>query len=695
MGRQRTREYLETIVDLILPALPESVRERLIRQARARVGGKRSPRKKRSLTTIEELLLTTIIASPPKDKTEEIVEFLSQLEEEVESELIAEAREALERDLPRSIFEKLPAEIVWIPDFVELTGGAVYAKGREPHDIDIIVKLQGTTSKPHLRLDAAMFLKIKRALEDAFGSEIDSDSLRFAAEAEGDHLVLRTKAVSLLPLIEDVIRQAVDIPVEVTVTPYGANWPHIPLYDLVFRKKKELVLQDIEEPGFEKLRKEVDPKLLVEAERSKREDKVSPFRFIKTMKPIRAAERGERQTEEKFLELVSKYLPVFVSPKRDGASHVFLKDGDRVKIVSEDGSDNTKRLPRLAERLRRIGANKVTLVGEIELWVNGQHYPREAAKAAVTKGEDENLVVSFHDLLLLDDRDLHRSPMRERDALIAKLKFDEATFGRPKRDTIFNRIPRVLVRTRSELASALRKLKDVPGSEGVVADRVEGKYSLTGAPKEFARFKWHKNAAANVIALKRIRTAGGAWMYDYGLRFNVRAFKPKETVELAEKEYLLVGRTFARELRFEPGEILEVEAETINQIVDYDKGTLQITFWAPNLIRKSEARVPDTVTEVTARALKEGILQGKEIRVGETHYIPDEKVRVIKFIKEGYDPRKVRDEVLLDDWRLVAAKYANMKAGKKSEFATIEELVAFAAKILEELYRRGKVTFKP
>lgn len=65
------------------------------------------------------------------------------------------------------------------------------------------------------------------------------------------------------------------------------------------------------------------------------------------------------------------------------------------------------------------------------------------------------------------------------------------------------------------------------------------------------------------------------------------------------------------------------------------------------------------------------------------------------FQLEGYDPSKPNDAQLADDWRLTCAKYATMASGGKTEFETIDECQEFATKVLEEILKRGKITFHP
>lgn len=70
-----------------------------------------------------------------------------------------------------------------------------------------------------------------------------------------------------------------------------------------------------------------------------------------------------------------------------------------------------------------------------------------------------------------------------------------------------------------------------------------------------------------------------------------------------------------------------------------------------------------------------------------------EKIKL--FHVKQYDPKKVTDKQLNDDFRLIAAKYATMKRGGKTEFANLKELYDFGVIVLKEIVGRGKLTFHP
>lgn len=70
----------------------------------------------------------------------------------------------------------------------------------------------------------------------------------------------------------------------------------------------------------------------------------------------------------------------------------------------------------------------------------------------------------------------------------------------------------------------------------------------------------------------------------------------------------------------------------------------------------------------------------------------------LKEIKDWkkYDPTKIDDnKVLADDFRILTAKYADEKAGKKTEYGTVENVIKTAVKVIDRILELGKITFHP
>lgn len=398
----------------------------------------------------------------------------------------------------------LPAQFVWIPDFVSLTGSQLYAEeGHEPADVDVVLRAEGdeTGFDLHVPLDASFALKLERLLKD----KLDSDAVQYIG------------------------------------SPTGPAFDYAPLYDLclVRRPKLEVVSVAEREPEFaeqqykarralsagalERLLRGATAEIRKQAARSYSEDAIEPGRAFVPLKPLRAAAEGEHQTITKFYEFVAGQdaWPWYVSAKRDGVRHTLHCKSGKVLILSDDGTDNTAKLPELVERLEKFGEGDFVLDAEIELWRDGQHFPREAAAGAVHSGEGTaDLVANVFRLLYWDGEDLHSEPFSEVWSRMQELPVDTKSDGKlyPRRG-LLNLIPHYEAQSLAALKSSVEKTAYKPGVEGVVVKRADGVYPLDGEPGSPPNsVKWHKNVSYTATVLDRIETkTPGVYNYVYGI----------------------------------------------------------------------------------------------------------------------------------------------------------------------------------
>jgi len=471
---------------------------------------------------------------------------------------------------------------------------------------------------------------------------------------------------------------------EVGVSPFTN---YVVLGDLVFVPREKL---EVVEMSGELLEADAEK----EAELSLKQDKIKPLRHFYPLKPLRGAKPATKQTIDSLLELLTLDLfPFFVSPKRDGARHLLHRDGKEVKIISDDGTDNTDKLPKLKERLLKVPHKSFVLDTEIELWKEGQHYPREAAAGAIHSGKEEGLIINVFDILYLDGKDLHKLPQEERLRILREFPVDQEAEEVPKPGKLLNRVQHKLAKDKESLRKLIEYFSYLPGSEGVVIKRAVSPYPLTGEPgRTKCWWKFHKSIDAVVTVVRRNETkTKGVYVYDYGIEAKKRkGLLPHPTEQVKGKTVHLIGRTFMTNEFMNPGERFWVEADIVNLIENLDDRSWRLTIWVPTFLKKTD-RSEHSPEEIIRSAKSENIFQWKVIKDGETIYHPKEPIKKIKDI-HTYDPRKVSDQVLQDDWRIVAAWFAGLKEGKKLKYRE-EEVVWLASKILKEIFRRGKVTF--
>jgi len=107
---------------------------------------------------------------------------------------------------------KVPT-IIWIPKFLRVSGGQVYARDRSPNDIDIIACGEEEEEKDRIviALDKALRLKIDRFIKQRFG--VKGNTCWHG-------------------------------------TPYGANWKNLPIFDLALIPRNPLEFEEMNEPEF-------------------------------------------------------------------------------------------------------------------------------------------------------------------------------------------------------------------------------------------------------------------------------------------------------------------------------------------------------------------------------------------------------------------------------------------------------------
>lgn len=334
--------------------------------------------------------------------------------------------------------------------------------------------------------------------------------------------------------------------------------------------------------------------------------------FFSQPKPTRAAMPGQTQSIERLRDMFNErqddWLPAYVQKKYDGARHQIHRDGGKVRIISEDGGDNTDRLPHIVEAVKKLKFDKLVLDAELEAWNGKQHFPREVMAAYLhSKGEtdDGHIVANVFDILYADE-DIHEKPLRERLWYLSKAGIEQSTVGVPKLGGL-NLTPSFLARSPAEVEKLARKLRKVEGSEGIVSKQVESSYPLALVTHD-AWVKFHNATLIQAVVLGRVALKGGGWTYRYGV------LDPKqeaiEHLTVKERQVTPVGDSFNSVLDIGEGEGILIEAETVN-LEEHPDG-LSLTAWVPRVISEWSGKL-DSVADVISRARANLVLREKVV----------------------------------------------------------------------------------
>jgi len=474
--------------------------------------------------------------------------------------------------------------IILVPDYVSWSGSNMWLekKDRKPNDIEIIIKDR--------RIPGAdgTYLKLQRIARRFFGFE--------------PHIV---------PNIQ------------------GPTWDHLPQWDLALIPKENPKIIELNEKGFadrfhEQIARSASPKLLAQAEQAKKDDRLTLGEFFYAMKPDYAVQTGEHQTVERFLtQFKTEDFPVFIEKKYDGNNAEVHKDGDKITIFSEDGTDITGRFPNNVAAFRALSPKSAVWLAEIELWVKGKHQPREATRGYIggkDEPDDSNIVFNVYGMIYHNGEDLHKLSEIERRRHLEMVKFPQSTLGVP--DPGLNLVPTHISKNVDDLKKSVLDLSHRPAAEGVVAKRGDATYYLDGDSRG-RWLKFHKSVVFKGVILERIETAvKGTYNYRYGVAVGKESVKPDEMEGAGNEKIISLGKTFSTNLRGEKGDIIEIEAETFNFIDDRKTGTVSASAWAPRVLSMAVGRgKADTLQAVRARARRDGVLQEKTVNEkGETVY---------------------------------------------------------------------------
>lgn len=463
--------------------------------------------------------------------------------------------------------------IVWKPKFISMTGSALFVDDkneRVPNDLDTVFRDD--------EINATLLLKVDRIFEKYFG-------------------------VRSHPIAE----------------PFGPNWRHLPVWDLALIPRKDITVEEMNEPGFTKeFYEATGTGVQAEARKSAQEDEIKMGRYFFGMKPTKGYRGETKMSVNGLMEFISEDdYPILVEKKYDGAKLIVFKDGKNVTIYTDDGGNVTSRLPKSIDAIKKLNVKSAIFEMEAELWRDGKHMPREMMAGYLhekREANDDDVMMNVYGIVYKDGESLHKKEESERRRILEGIKFGQSTNDKPNMKLQLNLVKSVVAKNAKELRSAVEDLRRRPGSEGVVVKKFKSRYYLNRNSKG-GWYKLHNTAMIAGIVIEKIGTkTAGVYTYRYGIDPGKYDVRPGDLAEVKDKDYMEVGTSFSTNNSVERGGIIEIEFSTLNFVKDERSGTARVTAWVPRFMRELKDRnEPDGVDEVVNRARKEGILREKRI----------------------------------------------------------------------------------
>jgi len=300
---------------------------------------------------------------------------------------------------------------------------------------------------------------------------------------------------------------------------------------------------------------------------------------------------------------------IIVEKKYDGMGFSIHYIPDKLtKFVTEDRSrDRTDMFPKAVEELKKIKSSFVAIAEMVQYDCKGKSVknkeelcealPREDMIPWITttkKLDDSNIVFHIHELLFLDEKDIHGLPHVERlnklDSLI------------PNNLGHLKTVPYTVAKSKASFESAVNKMRNLPGSEGVVAKQIDAIYSFSGRTGEFAKLKNLKEIDVLVWSPIEKKTSEGKgmnqWVYDcaFAIPSGMENKFSNEIVTWKGKKYAIIGRSYSTATRCRRGDVVTIRPIRIRI---YDKGGKhKVTWMFPYFEAKREKKSVDTWTTV-------------------------------------------------------------------------------------------------
>jgi hypothetical protein len=304
-----------------------------------------------------------------------------------------------------------------------------------------------------------------------------------------------------------------------------------------------------------------------------------------TTRAYRALELFDYDTLERWLKL-HEGKAIWVGEKLDGKRTIIHKDGDKVKIYSDEKIEFTHRVPHVVEDVKKLNVKSVILDGETINHRNGARLRREETVKVVnprvkTPPQDENIIVYVFDCLYFNGKDLSKEPLDIRKKYLHKLK--DLPHVKVLREIRAIGTENILKIVKKIVKKGENK---ATRNEGAMLKLADSRYVFGGA-MSWAKFKRVKTFSGIVLEKNKVKGAE-AWNYRIGVQ--APKYKVKNKIwTLKGKKYMEICKTYNTKKDVSIGTIVEVAVTRILKKIKKD-GTVVWSASNPRIIEIREDR---------------------------------------------------------------------------------------------------------
>jgi hypothetical protein len=340
---------------------------------------------------------------------------------------------------PQEFFDELPKQLVLVPDYITVSGSYV-TKPDEAKDIDLIVKSEESEAG-----FASILMKLPRAV-----ASIASKQMHFVSNVR------------------------------------GPTFDYRPLYHLALVKcSPDLRLVD-GEPDF--------TGAIAKAEASKELKATTNVTPVKTETVFFNFDDMWKKWAKKIIDAGSN---ISVEKKFDGIRAVIHKDGDEIKILTEN-IDIAEKMPAVAIAVKAQKPESLIIDTELVAYDPETGKPLTGqALAKLLEGKEpvENVIAHTFDLLFIDGEDISQESFTKRREQLEKAI---------KKGDAIQLVPSLIAKDKKELEQKTDLVSKEVGSTGAMLKDRKSPYELDGETDAWSRLKNLLEVDARVIGFRKV-----------------------------------------------------------------------------------------------------------------------------------------------------------------------------------------------